>query len=134
KNPMMGKPGSNPHAKDGEEEEEERAERRSRERGDAVREEEEEEEEETTLKAEDEEDEEEEERRRPQRIKQHGPSPHIPGRPTGKQGSKANPVTGSKGDTHQAGNAYDSPSDQSSEEEEETQHIKQDDEPVGVTP
>ena len=136
KNPMMGKPGSNPHAKDGEEEEEERAGRRSRERGDAVREEEEEEEEEeTTVKAEDEEEEEEEERRRPQRIKQHGPSPHIPGRPIGKQGSKANPVTGSKGDTHQAGNAYDSPSDQSSEEEEEeTQRIKQDDEPVGVTP
>ena len=135
KNPMMGKPGSNPHAKDGEEEEEERAGRRSRERGDAVREEEEEEEEETTVKAEDEEEEEEEERRRPQRIKQHGPSPHIPGRPIGKQGSKANPATGSKGDTHQAGNAYDSPSDQSSEEEEEeTQRIKQDDEPVGVTP
>ncbi len=135
KNPMMGKPSSNPHAKDGEEEE--RAEPRSRERGDAVREEEEEEEEETAVKAEDEEEEEEEERQRPQRIKQHGPSPHAPGKPIGKQGSKANPATGGKGDAHQPANAYDSPSDQSSEEEEEEMQrlrIKQDDEPVGVTP
>jgi hypothetical protein len=151
RNPTMGKPGSNPHAKDGEEEEEERAGRRSREIDGLVgKEEEEEEEEEATVKAEDEE-EEEEERQRPQRIKQHGPSPHIPGKPIGKQGSKPNPATGSKGDTHQAGNAYDSPSDQASEEEEARklagrltqiypgyhvtmQRIKQDDEPVGVTP
>jgi hypothetical protein len=136
KNPTMGKPGSNAHAKDSEEEEEEtimyNGKRYRLERGDAAGEEEEEEEEEATVKAE---DEEEEERQRPQRIRQHGPSPHIPGKPIGKQGSKANPATGSKGDTHQAGNAYDSPSDQSSEEEEEeTQRIKQDDEPVGVTP
>jgi hypothetical protein len=138
KNPMIGKPNSNPHAKDSEEEEEEtvllyNGKRYRLERGDAAGEEEEEEEE-GTVKAEDEEKE-EEERQRPQRIKQHGPSPHIPGKPIGKQGSKANPATGSKGDAHQAGNAYDSPSDQSSEEEEEeTQRIKQHDEPVGVTP
>jgi hypothetical protein len=142
KNPMMSKPGSNPHAKDSEEEEEEtvllyNGKRYRLERGDAAGgEEEEEEEEEGTVRAEDEEEEEEEEeRQRPQRIKQHGPSPHIPGKPIGKQGSKANPATGSAGDAHQAGNAYDSPSDQSSEEEEEeTQHIRQHDEPVGVTP
>jgi hypothetical protein len=147
KNPMIGKPSSNPHAKDGEEEEEETT------RSNKVSEEEEEEEEEEgTVKAEDEE-EEEEERQGQQKIRQHGPSPHIPGKPIGKQGSKPNTATGSKGDAHQAGNAYDSPSDQPSEEEEEEarklagrliqiypgyqvtmQRIKQDDEPVGVTP
>jgi len=140
KNPTIGKPGSNAHAKDGEEEEEERAKPRSRERGDAAAGEEEEEEE-GTMNSEEEEEEE------------HGPSPHIPGKPIGKQGSKANPATGSAGDTHQADNAYDSPSDQPSKEEEEEarklagrltqiypgyhvtmQRIKQHDEPVGVTP
>jgi hypothetical protein len=152
KNPMMSKPGSNPHAKDGEEEEEEESARSKK-----VSEEEEEEEEELdgmpSKNEEEEEEEEEEERQHPRRIKQHGPSPHIPGKPIGKQGSKPNPATGSKGDAHQAGNPYDSPSDQPSEEEEEEarklagrltqiypgykvtmQRIKQDDEPVGVTP
>ncbi len=140
KNPMIAKPGSNPHAKDGEEEEEEtimyNGKRYRLERGDAAgEEEEEEEEEEDSAGSMTSEEEEEEEHQRPQCIKQHGPSSHIPGKPIGKQGSKANPATGSAGDTHQAGNAYDSPSDKGSEEEEEeTQRIKQDDEPVGVTP
>jgi len=134
KNPMMAKPGSNPHAKDGEEEEEEtimfNGKRYRLERGDAAGEEEEEDRAGDMTS-----EEEEEERQRPQHVKQHGPSPHIPGKPIGKQGSKPNPATGSAGDTHAAGNAYDSPSDKSyEEEEEETQRIKQDDEPVGVTP
>src|SRR2546425_8063885 len=103
KNPMMSKPGSNPHAKDSEEEEEEtvllyNGKRYKLERGDAAGGEEEEEEEEATVKAEDEE--EEEERQRPHRIKQHGPSPHMPGKPIGKQGSKANPATRGAGDAH----------------------------------
>ena len=145
KNPMLGKSGTSPLSKDGEEEEEERSKP-----GNVS---EEEEEEEGVVKAEDEEEEEEEEHQDPQRIRQHGPSPHIPGKPIGKQGSKPNPATGGKGDAHQAGNAYDSPSDQPSKEEEEEarklagrltqiypgyrvtmQRIKQDDEPVGVTP
>jgi len=131
KNPMMSKPGENPHAKDGEEEEEEtimyNGKRYRLERDDAVGEEE------LDGLPSKKEEEEEEERQRPRRIKQHGPSPHIPGKPIGKQGSKANPATGSAGDTHAADNAYDSPSDKSSEEEE-TQRIRQHDEPVGVTP
>ena len=152
KNPMMPKPGANPHAK-GEEEEEERSPSTAGEAMPVKSEDEEEEEEEIDGPPSKKEEEEEEERQHPRRIKQHGPSPHIPGKPIGKQGSKPNPATGSKGDTHQAGNAYDSPSDQPSEEEEEEarklagrltqiypgyqvtmQRIKQDDEPVGVTP
>src|SRR6266571_9058179 len=134
KNPMMPKPGANPHAK-GEEEEEERSPSTAGEAMPVKSEDEEEEEEEIDGPPSKKEEEEEEERQHPRRIKQHGPSPHIPGKPIGKQGSKPNPATGSAGDTHAAGNAYDSPSDKSyEEEEEETQRIKQDDEPVGVTP
>src|SRR5713101_3795476 len=64
-------------------------------------------------------EEEEEEESLP--IRQHGPSPHIPGKPVGKKSS------------HSADDAYDSPADDSEEEEEESLRIKQDDEPVGVT-
>ena len=54
---------------------------------------------------------------------EHGPSPHIPGMPVGKTGP------------HQAANAYDSPADTpSTEEESEESQIRQHDEPPGVSP
>ena len=57
---------------------------------------------------------------------EHGPSPHIPGKPVGKVGG------------HAAGNAYDSPADNPAnpgeEEEEETLRINQDDSATGSDP
>ena len=71
------------------------------------------------MKAEDEEEEGPEEEEEGE--EEHGPSPHIPGSPKGKKSP------------HSADNAYDSPADTSSEEENSRVHAREDDPTVGVT-
>jgi hypothetical protein len=114
KSPTQGKPNVNSHAKEAEEEEEEESE-------------EEESATAQTWEAEEEGEEEEEE----EGEEEHGPSPHIPGRPVGKTSK------------HSADDTYDSPADPGSKfggepDDSRTrshkQKLNQNDEPVGVTP